>query len=78
MVDMMRRTLQQFPITSHTVPVVMSRYPEGVYVVNIKTNMGSDGVKVVKYGNNSKELYSTTYGNLYSITYSTTYKHQTK
>jgi hypothetical protein len=45
--------LQQFDITSRTVPVDLSRYPEGIYVVNIKTNVQSDGVKVIKGMNNN-------------------------
>jgi flagellar hook-basal body complex protein FliE len=51
-VDMMGRTLQHFAITSRTVPVDLSQYPAGVYVVNIKTNVQSDGVKVIKGGLN--------------------------
>jgi hypothetical protein len=51
-VDMMGRILQQFTITSRTVPVDLSRYPNGVYIVNIKTNVGSDGVKIIKGGMN--------------------------
>jgi hypothetical protein len=47
-VDMSGRTLQQFSITNRTVPVDLSRYPNGVYIVNIKTNVQSDGVKVIK------------------------------
>ncbi|MFV8324853.1 T9SS type A sorting domain-containing protein [Flavobacterium sp. ZS1P14] len=52
LVDMAGRILQQFSITSRTVPVDLSRYPDGVYVVNIKTNVQSDGVKVIKGGKN--------------------------
>jgi hypothetical protein len=51
-VDMMGRILQQFTISSRTVPVDLSQYPDGVYVGNIKTNVGSDGVKIIKGGNN--------------------------
>lgn len=47
-VDMAGRILQQFSITNRTVPVDLSRYPNGVYVVNIKTNVQSDGVKIIK------------------------------
>ena len=47
-VDLAGRTLQQFPISSRTVPIDMSMYPEGVYVVNIKTNVQSEGIKVIK------------------------------
>lgn len=51
-VDMMGRILQQFTITSRTVPLDLSRYPDGVYIVNIKTNVQSDGFKVIKGGKN--------------------------
>lgn len=47
-VDMGGRILQQFKITSRTVPVDLSSYPDGIYVVNIKTNVQNDGVKVLK------------------------------
>jgi hypothetical protein len=47
-VDMAGRVLQTFEITSRTVPVDLSGYPEGIYVINIKTNVQSDGVKVIK------------------------------
>ncbi len=46
--DLAGRVLQKFEITSRTVPVDLSAYPEGIYVVNIKTNVQSDGVKVIK------------------------------
>lgn len=49
-VDMAGRILQQFSITSRTVPVDLSRYPNGIYVVNIRTNVQTDGVKVIKGG----------------------------
>lgn len=51
-VDMAGRILQQFSITSRTVPVDLSRYPDGIYVVNIRTNVQIDGVKVIKGGLN--------------------------
>lgn len=50
-VDLAGRVLQTFEITSRTVPVDLSSYPEGIYVINIKTNVQSDGVKVIKKGN---------------------------
>ena len=52
LVDMAGRILQQFSISSRTVAVDLSRYPDGIYVVNIKTNVQSDGVKIIKQGNN--------------------------
>lgn len=51
-VDVSGRTLQQFSISSRTVPVDLSQYPNGVYIVNIKTNVQNDGVKVIKKGSN--------------------------
>lgn len=51
-VDMAGRILQQFSIKNRTVPVDLSRYPEGVYVVNIRTNVQTDGVKIIKGGLN--------------------------
>ena len=51
-VDMAGRTLQQFSITDRTIPVDLSHYPEGIYVINVKTNVQSDGVKVIRKGNN--------------------------
>ena len=47
-VDLAGRQLQQFEITGRTVPVDLSQYPEGIYIVNIKTNVQSDGVKIIK------------------------------
>ncbi len=51
-VDMAGRILQQFSITKRTVPVDLSQHPEGIYVINIKTNVKTDGVKVIKRGKN--------------------------
>jgi Secretion system C-terminal sorting domain len=46
--DIAGHVLQQFEIKSQTIPIDLSAYPEGIYVVNIKTNKGNDGVKVIK------------------------------
>ena len=48
LVDLAGHVLQQFEITSRTVPVDLSHYPNGIYVINIRTNKGSDGIKVIK------------------------------
>jgi hypothetical protein len=50
-VDMSGHILDQFSISGQTVPVNLSGYPEGMYIINIKTNVQSDGVKVMKRGN---------------------------
>lgn len=46
--DLAGHVLQTFAITGRTVPIDLSAYPEGIYVVNIKTNVQSNGVKVIK------------------------------
>ncbi|AYN03756.1 T9SS type A sorting domain-containing protein [Flavobacterium sp. 140616W15] len=51
-VDMAGRILQQFPITDRTVPIDLGQYPEGIYIVNIKTNVKTDGIKVIRRGKN--------------------------
>ena len=47
-VDIAGRQLQEFEITTRTVPVDLSSYPEGIYIVNIKANGHNDGIKVIK------------------------------
>lgn len=47
-VDLAGRVLQQFAITDRTIPIDLQGLPEGIYVVNVKTDKGSDGVKVIK------------------------------
>jgi hypothetical protein len=47
-VDMLGRTLQSFEISSRTVPVDLSRYSEGVYLIVIKTDVKTESVKVIK------------------------------
>ncbi|TPG33442.1 T9SS type A sorting domain-containing protein [Flavobacterium pectinovorum] len=51
-VDMAGRILQQFNISEQTIPVDLSYYAEGIYIVNIKTNVQSDGIKVIRRGKN--------------------------
>lgn len=48
LVDLAGHILQQFAITERTVPIDLQGLPEGIYVVNIKTDKSSDGVKVIK------------------------------
>ncbi|MBF4518714.1 T9SS type A sorting domain-containing protein [Flavobacterium sp. ANB] len=47
-VDISGRILQEFSITSRTVPVDLSRYSEGIYIINIKTDVKTESVKVIK------------------------------
>ena len=51
-VDLAGRQLQQFDITSATVPIDLTSVPEGIYIVNIKTyyqgRASSEGVKIIK------------------------------
>ena len=49
--DLAGRQLQSFAITSRTVPVDLTDLPEGIYIINISTNVQSDGIKVIKKGN---------------------------
>jgi len=46
--DLAGRQLQSFAITSRTVPVDLSGLPEGIYIINIATDNGHEGVKVIK------------------------------
>ena len=50
-VDLAGHTLNTFPINGRTVPVQLGSYPDGIYIVNIQTEKGSEGVKVIKGGN---------------------------
>ena len=49
--DIAGHILQQFDIKTRTVPIDLESYPEGIYIVNIATNVSSDGVEVIKKGN---------------------------
>lgn len=48
LVDIMGRTLQEFAITNRTVPVNLSKYSEGIYIIKIKTDVKTESVKVIK------------------------------
>lgn len=41
-------TLKQFEVTSKTVPVDLSPYQEGIYIIYIKTDKGSESIKMIK------------------------------
>ncbi|WP_289036063.1 T9SS type A sorting domain-containing protein [uncultured Flavobacterium sp.] len=46
--DLSGRQLQHFDITDRTVPVDLGGVPEGIYIIEIRTNVQEDAVKVVK------------------------------
>jgi hypothetical protein len=48
LVDLSGRILQQFPIKERTIPFDLQVLPEGIYVINIKTDKQSDGIKIIK------------------------------
>lgn len=50
-VDLAGHVLDSVQVMGRTVPIDMSSYPEGIYIVNIKTEKGTEGVKVIKNNN---------------------------
>ena len=46
--DLAGRQLQHFEVTSRTIPLEMLGLPEGIYIVEVKTDKGTDSVKVIK------------------------------
>lgn len=46
--DLAGKELQNFKIEDRTVPVNLSSYPAGIYIINIKTNKGEGSVKIIK------------------------------
>jgi hypothetical protein len=51
LVDLSGRVLKEFTIKERTVPVDLQGLPDGIYIVNIKTEKQSDGVKIIKSQN---------------------------
>ncbi|TRW23797.1 T9SS type A sorting domain-containing protein [Flavobacterium zepuense] len=49
--DLSGRQLQSFPVNQRTIPLDMGSYPEGIYLVEVKTDKGTDSVKVMKSKN---------------------------
>ena len=49
--DLAGRQLQTFEVRDRTVPVDLGGLPEGIYVIQIQTEVQSDGVKVIKTAN---------------------------
>jgi hypothetical protein len=49
LVDLNGRILQEFTLDGNrTLPIDVSNYPEGIYVVTIKTNLQTNSVKIIK------------------------------
>ena len=46
--DLSGRMLQSFEVKSRTIPLDMGQYPDGVYIVEVRTDKGTDSVKVMK------------------------------
>ncbi len=46
--DLSGRQLQTFKVKNRTVPVDLGSYPEGIYLIKIKTEVQEDGIKVMK------------------------------
>ena len=49
--DLSGRQLQTFEVKDRTVPVDLGNYPEGIYLIKIKTEVREDAVKVMKTKN---------------------------
>lgn len=47
-VDLAGHTLASFAVSSRTIPIDLSNYTEGIYIVNVTTNVGNESVKVIK------------------------------
>jgi hypothetical protein len=50
-VDISGRILQTISITNRTVPIDLSKYSEGIYIINIKTDARTESVKIIKSAN---------------------------
>lgn len=46
--DLMGRQLQEFAVTSRTVPIDLSQLPEGIYIVTISANNQTNSIKVIR------------------------------
>ncbi len=46
--DLSGRQLQTFTVESRTIPVDMSSYPQGIYIMEVATNTGTASVKIMK------------------------------
>ncbi len=46
--DLAGRQISSFPIYTRTVPINLTGLPDGIYLVNIKTNISNESVKIIK------------------------------
>lgn len=46
--DISGQILEQFSISEQSIFINLESYPEGIYIVNVKTDVQNDGVKVIK------------------------------
>lgn len=46
--DLAGRQLQSFDVTDRTIPIDLGSYPQGIYVVEVITDKGTESVKVMK------------------------------
>jgi len=46
--DIAGQILQSFKITDRTIPIDLQGLPEGIYIVNIRTDIQNNGVKIIK------------------------------
>jgi len=51
LVDLSGRVIKEFTVKDRTIPVDLQGLPDGIYIVNIKTDKQSDGVKIIKSQN---------------------------
>ena len=51
--DLAGHILQQFEISEKTIPIDFSSYPDGIYIVSVKTNIQENSIKIIK-GNNKQ------------------------
>lgn len=49
--DLSGRQLQNFEVSSRTIPVDLGNYPQGIYIVEVRTDKGTASVKVMKSNN---------------------------
>lgn len=54
LVDLAGHVLQEFKITEQTIPIDLRGYADGIYIVNINTDVQNSGTKVIKVNKSNK------------------------